>query len=135
MLFRSVVVSSGHSGENLQRQKDGADGASPKDPCEQLENDRESFSIMVVRHLVRTRMDPLFDESAKSVICRTPQFCELVYPSGLTASVVLNPTLNRVAVGARRGNELKSCALEYSCDQNGQLTFKILQCDGQKPSP
>jgi hypothetical protein len=128
-----ALVSSGHSAENLQRQEADSGGAPQKDPCEKLESDRESFCIMVIRHFVRTRINPLFDELAESVTCPTPRYCEVVYPSGLTASVLFTPAINRLAVGARRGDDVTSCALEYSCDQNGQLSFKVLLCDGQKP--
>jgi hypothetical protein len=127
---RTVVMPSGHSAMNLYREKADTDGGTPQqDACEKLESDRESFMIMVARHFVRTRIDPLFDEVAESVTCLTPRVCDVVYPSGLTVNVLWNPVLNRVAVGARRGDDLlSSCALEYSCDQNGQLSFTVLRC-------
>lgn len=126
----TVLIPSGHSALNLQREEADTDGGTPqKDACEGLEGDRESFMTMVARHFVRTRIDPLFDEVAESVTCLTPRVCDVVYPSGLKVNVLWNPVLNRVAVGARRGDDLlSSCALEYSCDQNGQLSFTVLRC-------
>jgi len=125
-----ALVSSGPATLNLQREEADTDGGAPQqDACEKLETDRESFMTMVARHFVRTRIDPLFDEVAESVTCLTPRVCDVVYPSGLTVNVLWNPVLNRVAVGARRGDDLlSSCALEYSCDQNGQLSFTVLRC-------
>lgn len=125
-----ALVSSGPATLNLQREEADTDGGAPQqDACEKLETDRESFMTMVARHFVRTRIDPLFDEVAESVTCLTPRVCDVVYPSGLKVNVLWNPVLNRVAVGARRGDDLLgSCALEYSCDQNGQLSFTVLRC-------
>lgn len=125
----TVLMPSGRSAQNLQREEADTDGGTPKkDACEGLESDRESFMVMVARHFVRARIDPLFDEVAESVTCRTPRVCDVIYPSGLTVNVLWNPVLNRVAVGARSGADLHSCAFEYSCDQNGQLSFTILRC-------
>ena len=106
------------------------------DPCAGWENDPESFSIHVVRHFVRTEVNPALANKPVSVTCESDHDCKVTFSDDLVIDVHWYKSTRRVGAGRWTDQGRQFCAYEYSCSSNGQLNLSTIKCYGTpKPTP
>ena len=97
----------------------------------QVENDRESFSIILARHYLATQRNIPFDPqktSQCSSVGTDTHECLLVTQSGTTIKLMWNIVTNRAIAKAIINNEGLACGFSYSIDDKSNITFTLIKC-------
>jgi len=97
----------------------------------QVENDRESFSIILARHYLATQRNIPFDPSKTSQcssVGTNSHECLLLTISGITIKLMWNIVTNRAIAKAIINNEGLACGFSYSIDDNSNITFTLIKC-------
>lgn len=97
----------------------------------QVENDRESFSIILARHYLATERNVPFDP-AQTTTCTAAgtnsNECLLVTQSGTSIKLIWNTETNIAIAKAIINNEGLACGFKYSIDDNSNITFTLIKC-------
>ena len=120
-----VAMPSGHAPAGLQRLQGEDKGTPQTDDCSGWENDPESFSIHVARHIAKTEINPILGRALPTVTCRDPHDCDVIFPKGPTIRVMWNPATRRALGRFDSGGERKRFLFTYACP-DGQLTLKFV---------
>jgi len=120
-----VAMPSGHAPAGLQRLQGEDKGTPQTDDCSGWENDPESFSIHVARHIAKTEINPILGRALPTVTCRDPHDCDVIFPKGPTIRVMWNPATRRALGRFDSGGERTRFLFTYSCP-DGQLTLKFV---------
>ena len=120
-----VIQQSGNTG-SVQRQPSAEAKAES-----QVENDRESFSIILARHYLATQRNVPFDP-AQTTTCTAAgtnsNECLLVTQSGTSIKLIWNTETNIAIAKAIINNEGLACGFKYSIDDNSNITFTLIKC-------
>jgi hypothetical protein len=120
-----VAVPSGHAPASVQRLQEEDKGTAQTDDCSGWENDPESFSIHVARHIAKTEINPILGRDLPTVTCRDPHDCDVIFTKGPTIRVMWNPGTRRALGRFDSGGERKRFLFTYSCP-DGQLALKFV---------
>jgi hypothetical protein len=120
-----VIQQSGNAG-SVQRQPSANAKAES-----QVENDRESFSIILARHYLATQRNIPLDP-AQTTQCSSRDTgsheCLLVTQSGTSIKLMWNTETNIAIAKAIINNEGIACGFKYSIDDNSNITFTLIKC-------
>ncbi|HRN55856.1 MAG TPA: hypothetical protein PLL71_05360, partial [Agriterribacter sp.] len=112
------AVQPGGDGMSVQKQSSPSAGAKAESL---VENDRESFSIILARHYLATQRNITFDP-AQTTQCSSPatgsQECLLITQSGTSIKLIWNTITNRAIAKAIINNEGLACGFSYTVDDN-----------------
>ena len=96
-----------------------------------VENDRESFSIILARHYLATQRNVPFDPTQTTACAAAgtnSNECLLVTQSGTTIKLLWNTATNRAIAKAVINNEGLACGFEYSIDDSSKISFSLIRC-------
>lgn len=120
-----VIQQSGNTG-SVQRQPSANAKAE-----NQVENDRESFSIILARHYLATQRNVPFDP-AQTTTCAAAgtnsNECLLVTQSGTSIKLMWNTETNIAIAKAIINNEGLACGFKYSIDDSSNISFTLIKC-------
>jgi hypothetical protein len=120
-----VIQQSGNTG-SVQRQPSANAKAES-----QVENDRESFSIILARHYLATQRNVPFDPTQTTTCAAAgtnSNECLLVTQSGTSIKLMWNTETNIAIAKAIINNEGLACGFKYSIDDNSNITFTLIKC-------
>ena len=120
-----VIQQNGIEGE-VQRQPSASAEAES-----QVENDKDSFSIILARHYLATERNVPFDPAQTTTcaaVSTNSNECLLVTQSGTNIKLIWNTETNRAIAKAIINNEGLACGFSYTVDDTSNITFTLIKC-------